>query len=85
MTEVQKKQITELRRKGCSYADIADTVKMPQGTVKSFCWRNRISHTDVSDKPKLIKVGCLNCGCALVQKGDAPPRKFCSEKCRSDW
>lgn len=85
MTEAQKKRITEMRRQGRGYAEIADAVKLPQGTVKSFCWRNQIANANLSDKSKPSKNGCRNCGCVLEKKADAPPRKFCSDQCRNEW
>lgn len=83
MTGAQKNKITEMRKRGASYADIAAATKLPQGTVKSFCWRNKLSNSDISD----IVYGdkCRNCGAVLIQNSDAPPKKFCSDKCRSSW
>ncbi len=85
MKDEQKKKITEMRRQGRGYAEIADVVKLPQGTVKSFCWRNQIANANLTDKTKPSKNGCRNCGCQLEKKADAPPRKFCSDQCRSEW
>lgn len=80
MTTEQKQKIINLRRIGRSYADIARTVNLPEGTVKSFCWRNK-----TSPEPKIPKNLCLQCGKFLEPQPDAPPRKFCSDKCRFDW
>jgi hypothetical protein len=83
MTVVQKNKITEMRKRGTSYADIAAALKLPQGTVKSFCWRNDLSDSAVSvNAPRNV---CRQCGTVLVQISDAPPKKFCSDKCRSLW
>lgn len=81
MTEAQKNKIIEMRKRGASYADIAAVIKLPQGTVKSFCWRNKLSNGDISDTVHADK--CRNCGAVLIQNPDTPPKKFCSEKCRS--
>jgi hypothetical protein len=85
MTVTQKKKITELRKQGYSYTDIAEIVKLPQGTVKSFCWRNQLSNADLFGKDEHHKGGCLNCGCVIVCQPDAPPRKYCSDRCREVW
>ena len=42
MTENQKKRITKLRQQGFGYATIASELKMPVGTVKTFCRRNNL-------------------------------------------
>ncbi len=47
MTETQKKRITKLRRQGLGYAAIATELKMPLGTVKTFCRRNGLQSGDL--------------------------------------
>jgi len=83
MLKEQKQKILDLRRQGRTYADIAKNVNLPEGTVKSFCWRNRQS--TASSIEGLSNSTCYNCGQPLVPQPDAPPRKFCSDKCRFDW
>ena len=83
MTADQKQKITQLRQLGRSYADIAQSVNLPEGTVKSFCWRNRL--TSASGQAEPAKNLCLQCGAFLEPQPDAPPRKFCCDKCRFDW
>lgn len=48
MTDLQKKRITKLRQQGFGYAAIAAELKMPVGTVKTFCRRNNLQTGDLS-------------------------------------
>ena len=40
MTDLQKKQILQMRTKGDSYGDIADRLNLSRSTVSSYCRRN---------------------------------------------
>ena len=80
MTTGQKNQITHLRNLGHTYADISKVLNMSESTVKSFCWRNKVQNKPISEKDI-----CRNCRSFLVHTPDAPPRKFCSDKCRFEW
>ncbi len=48
MTENQKKRITKLRQQGFGYAAIASELRMPVGTVKTFCRRNGLQAGDLT-------------------------------------
>ena len=48
MTDLQKKRITKLRQQGFGYAAIAAELKMPVGTVKTFCRRNNLQTGDLA-------------------------------------
>ena len=48
MTDLQKKRITKLRQQGFGYAAIAAELKMPVGTVKTFCRRNNLQSDDLA-------------------------------------
>ena len=47
MSENQKKRLTKLRQLGFVYATIASELKMPVGTVKTFCRRNNLQAGDM--------------------------------------
>jgi len=77
MTELQKQQIIEMRKRGISFSDIAAIVGLSRNTVKSFARREEIK------KAKEAESGfCLQCGKPLVQVPKTKPRRFCTEKCR---
>lgn len=48
MTENQKKRIAKLRQQGFGYAAIASELRMPVGTVKTFCRRNGLQAGDLT-------------------------------------
>ena len=48
MTENQKKRITKLRQQGFGYATIASELRIPVGTVKTFCRRNNLQAGDLA-------------------------------------
>ena len=76
MTEIQKRKITEMRRRACTYTEISDVMGISVGALKSFCRRYAVD--TVSDV-------CLMCGQKLRQVPHKRKKKFCSDKCRLDW
>lgn len=74
MTSQQKEQIAAMRRKGCTYAKIAEAAGLSINTVKSFCLRNPL--TDINTEL------CKNCGAQISVLEHRRPRQFCSDKCR---
>lgn len=48
MTDLQKKRITKLRQQGFGYTVIATELKIPVGTVKTFCRRNNLQAGDLA-------------------------------------
>lgn len=87
MTGEQKQQIYLLRKKGATFGDIANKLNVPKNTVKTFCWRNGLSDTELK-KPQNNRgyMGfCKQCGKPLEQKAKSRPKKFCCEKCRLTW
>ena len=77
MTDRQKHQIESLRRKGHSYADIADELGLSHNTVKSYLRRNQSAWQN-GDL-------CRNCGAPVAQNPRAREKNFCSSRCRQMW
>jgi len=77
MTDRQKREVQALRRKGRSYAGIAEELGLSPNTVKSYCHRSR----DTQAAGDL----CRNCGRPLVQNPRAREKSFCSNHCRQTW
>ena len=77
MTESQKQQVLEMRRRGVSFSDIAAVVGLSRNTIKSFARRVEIKNTK-EPEPGF----CLHCGKPLFQMPKTKPRRFCNEKCR---
>ena len=78
MTETEKRDIAEMRAKGASYTKIAKTLHLPEGTVKSYCTRNKLSTKDTQHS-------CLQCGAAIQASHVKREKKFCSDACRMKW
>lgn len=76
MTEVQKRQLVDMRAKGYSYADISKTIGISDSTVRSFCRRNKADATSSM---------CKHCGKPFKVIPGRKPRLFCSDKCRTLW
>lgn len=94
MTSKQKSTILRLRAEGCKYVTIAAQTGISVNTVKSFCLRHSQTVQNVQDTqtsqvaPEELPDNtshCKQCGEVLVQKSGSKPRKFCSDKCRSNW
>ena len=76
MTEIQKKQIAEMRQAKLTFNEISNVTGIPVGTLKSFCRRNVVESADNA---------CLKCGMKLQQTPHKRKKKFCSDKCRLSW
>ncbi len=83
MTDIQKQRIKELRESGLGYKKIAQTLKIPLGTVQTFCRREKL--TAVSAPVIHDADHCPQCGITLVQTAKVKRRKFCSDDCRIKW
>lgn len=75
MTPKQKSQITEMRRQGAQISDIADSLALPLGTVKTFLRRNPITAESY----------CQQCGKQIQQKEHRKEKRFCCDSCRMKW
>ncbi len=84
MTEEQKHQINEMRRHGCTYRHIADTLSLKEGAVKSYCLR-AIKRGLLVIPESTEKTFCKECGVSIEQIPKRKKRIFCSSLCRSKW
>lgn len=86
MTAEQKEKIKYLRTHGKSYKDIAVALGVKETTIKTFCYRNALTDTDIAElRVSVDKNICPNCGIAIIQKPKQKPRRFCCDKCRLTW
>ena len=75
MTSEEKKQITQLRKRGCTYQEISQETGLALSTVKMHFQRM---------KPAANTEKCQCCKKPLGK--DAPKKKkFCSDACRTKW
>lgn len=77
MTDDERKIIRVLRKQGLGYKKIANETGVSVNTVKTFIKRE--------EAKTINKSCCLNCGETIVQQLHKKQRKFCSDKCRSEW
>ena len=77
MTDTQRKEIARLRDQGMALAEIAETLDLPIGTVKTAVYRNPGSMP--ADN------GCLQCGKPVKQTAHRKEKKFCCDACRMKW
>lgn len=80
MTTEQKDRIAEMRRQGCTYAKIAETLSISENTIKTYCRRTRLNEDNL--KAALV---CKLCGNPIEVKDKHRARQFCSDKCRAAW
>ena len=80
MTKEQKEFILISRRKGRSYAEIAEELKRSPHTVKSVCMRNK-----QVPQGEAAASACKQCGVPLKQIPHHKAKSFCSDKCRRAW
>jgi endogenous inhibitor of DNA gyrase (YacG/DUF329 family) len=81
------KKIAELRIGGMSFREIAAKLKIPESTVKTYCWRHKIQPSATAQKIALLddSVHCPECGAVIHNDLLKKPKKFCCDKCRLDW
>lgn len=88
MTEIQRNQITGMRAAGLSYGKIAESLGIPQNTVKSYCVRHGIKVSAVSEavsEQHQDKTLCESCGAEIVQNLKGKHKRFCCDSCRNAW
>ena len=81
MTDVQKEQLARMKTAGYSYRQIAEELRVPLNTIKSFCRRHRQGKSAVP----VAEGKCLLCGQSITQSPGRKPKKFCSDVCRMKW
>lgn len=80
MTNEQKDKIAEMRRQGCTYANIAEKLSVSENTIKTYCRRTRLTNEKISET-----LVCKQCGHPIEVKDKHKARQFCSDKCRAAW
>jgi protein-arginine kinase activator protein McsA len=83
MTSKQKRSIRDMRRAGLSYGAMAETTGLSANTVKSFCRRENIGIAKTRDVEN--RDVCKYCGKPLSHSAGRKKKRFCDDKCRSDW
>ena len=78
MTDMEKREIAQLRGLGVSYGKISRQLDIPLSTVKSYCLRNNVASGDE-------RRVCMQCGRPVVQENGRVEKKFCSDSCRIKW
>lgn len=85
MNDTQRKAITDLRLKGCSYLQISIKVGISENTVKTFCRRNNLKAENITSAIETKKGVCECCGKTTILTVGKKPKRFCSSKCRNKW
>ena len=80
MTIEQKNRIAAMRKQGCTYAKIAETLSLSENTIKTYCRRARLSEETTNATPV-----CKQCGKPISVKDKHRARQFCSDQCRAAW
>ena len=85
MNDTQRKAITDLRLKGCSYSQISIKVGLSENTIKTFCRRNNLKAEDIANAIGPKEGVCECCGKPTVLIEGKKPKRFCSSSCRNKW
>ena len=80
MTNEHKDRIAEMRRQGCTYANIAETLSVSENTIKTYCRRARLTKDTLKATPV-----CKQCGRPIEIKDKYKARQFCTDTCRAAW
>ena len=83
MTNGEKVQIVQRRKRGLGYAEIARSLGMSVNTVKSYCQRSGVKPLE----KKTAQSGdvCRQCGSVLKHTPGRKRKQFCSDACRLRW
>ena len=84
MTNGEKVQIVQMRKRGMGYAEIAQSLGMSVNTVKSYCHRNGLKG-DVRTSIAVSENVCRQCGSVLKLTPGRKRKQFCSDACRLRW
>lgn len=83
MTDEEKMLIAQQLKQDLGYSEIARKLNMSVNTVKSYCHRNGLKRTGVTEA--MVIDACRRCGCALVHTPGKKKKQFCSDDCRLRW
>ena len=83
MTNGEKVQIVQMRKRGLGYAEIALSLGLSVNTVKSYCRRSGVKPLE----KKTAQSGdvCRQCGSVLKHTPGRKRKQFCSDTCRLRW
>ena len=84
MTNGEKVQIVQMRKRGLGYAEIARSLGMSVNTVKSYCQRNGLKAAARASISVSENV-CRQCGSTLHRTPGRKRKQFCSDACRLCW
>lgn len=90
LTDEQKRQIIEMRKKGIGYKAIATELNLSRDTVRNYCKNNDLlgygtaCSMNVNTRINSGKA-CDHCGKSFEQPLTGRPKKFCSDSCRRAW
>ena len=83
MTNGEKVQIVQMRKRGLGCSEIALKLGMSVNTVKSYCRRSGVKPLE----KKTAQSGdvCRQCGSVLKLTPGRKRKQFCSDACRLRW
>ena len=83
MTNGEKVQIVQMRKRGLGYTEIARSLGMSVNTVKSYCRRSGVKPLE----KMTAQSGdvCRQCGSVLKHTPGRKRKRFCSDVCRLRW
>ena len=84
MTNGERVQIAQMRKRGLGYAEIARSLDMSVNTVKSYCWRNGLKGA-MRTSIVISENVCRQCGGVLKLTPGRKRKRFCSDACRLCW
>ena len=84
MTNGEKVQIVQMRKRGLGYAEIALSLGLSVNTVKSYCQRNGLKAAARASISVSENV-CRQCGSVLKLTPGRKSKRFCSDACRLRW
>ena len=83
MTTEQKNRISEMRKSGVSYAEIADRLCIAKEAVRSYCRNHKVTAEPI--KPETTLPVCPQCGMPVHQIAGRKKKRFCSVSCCQLW
>ena len=87
MTDKEKKQVETYRKNGYGYKRISNLTNLSVNTIKSYCKRNKLMSSDISNinNTENQVFYCEQCGKTVEQSKHRKHKRFCSDTCRNKW
>lgn len=87
MTNNERVLIEQMRKRGCSYHEIALMTNHTYGAIKAYCSRHQLGVKlfQAQSRNGIVVDTCNQCGKRIRQQPGRKHKRFCCDDCRMQW